>query len=324
MSLVREQLANLKTSHSITSESVYSGLSEAEKRTLTGKGYKIYQGKVRELVQKDQDLYILHSDRLSAFDRYIALVPYKGLILSELSRYWLEKANTVVKTHFVSALNERVLKVEACEPVKAEVIVRGYMAGSMMRAYEKGVREFCGQTLEDGLKPYQKLPKPIITPTSKADVFEHDEETTAAELISDGICTEQEWHQIEKMALDLFAYGQTVYEEKGWILVDTKYEFGRSQKDGSICVIDEIHTPDSSRLWVKDSYESELAKGRSPEMLDKEIVRRYLMEQGFTGEGEAPAVPTELLISLSEVYLNVAEALLEEPLSITTDTYFDV
>ena len=283
MSLVREKLAHLKTTHKITRESVYSGLSDTEKQALTADGYRVYQGKVRELVQKDQDLYILHSDRLSAFDRYIALVPYKGLILSELSRYWLEKANSVAKTHFVKALNERVLKVEACEPVKAEVIVRGYMAGSMMRAYEKGVREFCGQTLEDGLQPYQKLPKPIITPTSKAEVFEHDEETTAEQLINDGICSKEEWQKIERMALDLFEYGQKVYEEKGWILVDTKYEFGRSKKDGTICVIDEIHTPDSSRLWVKDTYESELAKGRSPEMLDKEIVRRYLMEQGFNG-----------------------------------------
>jgi phosphoribosylaminoimidazole-succinocarboxamide synthase len=261
MSLVREQLTQLKSSHTIPGESVYSGLSKTEKQALTAKGYNVYQGKVRELVQNGKDLYILHSDRLSAFDRYIGLVPYKGLILSELSRYWLEKANTVVKTHYVKALNERVLNVEACEPVKAEVIVRGYMAGSMMRAYEKGVREFCGQTLEDGLKPYQKLPQPIITPTSKAEAFEHDEETTAQQLISDGICSKQEWQEIEKMALDLFAYGQKVYEEKGWILVDTKYEFGRSKKDGSICVIDEIHTPDSSRLWVKDTYESELTKG---------------------------------------------------------------
>jgi phosphoribosylaminoimidazole-succinocarboxamide synthase len=219
----------------------------------------------------------------------------------------------VVPTHLIEQIDERALRTEAMEPFKVEVIVRGYMAGSMMRAYEKGTREFCGVTLPEGLKRYDKLQKPIITPTTKAEVYQHDEDVDPETLIKRGVCTEEEWNEICGRALDLFNFGQEIYQAKNWILVDTKYEFGKNAR-GEIKVIDEIHTPDSSRLWIRDSYAEALESGGEPKMLDKENVRRYLASQGFTGEGPVPSVPVQQLVELSETYLEVAERLIDRPL----------
>jgi len=291
----------------------YTGLSEEQKSHSTTLGRKIYAGKVRELVGTADELLIFHTDRLSAFDRFVGMVPYKGVILADLSEFWLNAAKKVVPTHFIDRPHERVLRCKACEPFKVEVIVRGYMAGSMSRAYEKGVREFCGAKLGEGLKNFHALPKPIITPTTKAAAYEHDEDVSPEELIQRGTVTAAEWKEISDMAFKLFAFGQEVYAEKGWILVDTKYEFGRD-RSGQICVIDEIHTPDSSRLWVRDTYESRVAKGEAPEMLDKETVRRYLLAQGFSGQGDVPSVPMKNIVELAETYLIVAEKLRGEKL----------
>ncbi|RZA11706.1 MAG: phosphoribosylaminoimidazolesuccinocarboxamide synthase, partial [Proteobacteria bacterium] len=229
-------------------------------------------------------------------------------ILADLSEFWLKEAKKVVPTHFIDRPHERVLRCKACVPFKVEVIVRGYMAGSMSRAYEKGVREFCGAKLTEGLKEFRPLPEAIITPTTKAAAYEHDEDISPAELIKRGTVTADEWKEISSLAFKLFAFGQKVYAEKGWILVDTKYEFGRDSS-GEICVIDEIHTPDSSRLWVRETYDSRLAKGEAPEMLDKETVRRYLLAQGFSGQGDVPKVPVKNIVELAETYLVVAEKL---------------
>ncbi len=291
----------------------YGGLTDQQRAEFVSKGRKVYAGKVRELVGKNDELFIFHTDRLSAFDRFVGMVPYKGVILADLSEYWLRIAQEVVPTHLIDRPHERVLRCKACTPFKIEVIVRGYMAGSMARAYDKGVRDFCGVKLQEGLKEFRPLPNAIITPTTKAAAYEHDEDVTPAQLIERGVCTADEWQQISDMALKLFAFGQKVYAEKGWILVDTKYEFGRDPK-GQICVIDEIHTPDSSRLWVRSSYEDRVGKGQAPEMLDKETVRRYLMSQGFSGQGDVPKVPVKNLVELAETYLVVAEKLRGEPL----------
>jgi len=316
---LRENKASQKGGELIE-QLAYYGLSEDDKQYYQARDFTFYQGKVRELLSRGNQLFVLHTDRLSAFDCYIGMVPFKGLILSELSSFWLEKARKVVPTHLVRSVNERVLEVRNCQPIKAEVIVRGYMAGSMMRAYEKGERKFCGQTLPEGLIGFNPLPQAIITPTTKAAVFEHDEDASPEQLIQQGVCTENEWQKIEKMALELFAYGQELYDEKGWILVDTKYEFGRLP-NGDIIVIDEIHTPDSSRLWVKNNYQQKLAHQQAPEMLDKENVRRYLLNFGFSGQGQVPVVPAEILVSLAEVYLKVAETLIGHPLEIRQQSY---
>jgi phosphoribosylaminoimidazole-succinocarboxamide synthase len=324
-SQVRELLQHLKNSKDGTqllTQYCYGGFTDDQIAAFKEKGFDIYKGKVRELMVSNDDLLIFHTDRLSAFDRYIGLIPFKGIILAKISEFWLKEAQKIVPTHLLDAPQERVLKVEKMEPVKAEVIIRGYMTGSMQRAYLRGERNFCGQQLPEGLTPSCELSAPLITPTTKAAVFEHDEDISPAELIQRGVCTREEWDQISSMAIKLFQYGQKVYRDMGWILVDTKYEFGRT-KDGQIKIIDEVHTPDSSRLWVAGSYQERVKAGQDPEMLDKEIIRRYLMEQGFSGEGPVPAVPVERLVALAEVYLKVAETLLGHPLEFhgNLDTY---
>lgn len=291
------------------SKLAYFGLAESQKSMFASDGYRIYRGKVRELLERDGHLYIFHTDRLTAFDKYIGMVPFKGLILSEISGFWLKNVNDIVPTHFEAIVNERVLRVKACKPLKAEIVVRSYLAGSMARAYQDGVREFCGCKLPEGLKPFQKLPEPIITPTTKAAAFEHDQNISPSQMIEQGICTSEEWQTVTDMALKLFARGQDVFRDKGWILVDSKYEFGWDP-EGQLCVIDEIHTPDSSRLWVQDSYVSRQKEGLPPEMLDKEIVRRYLLDRAYSGEGPVPDVPAEILVSLAKTYLRVAETLM--------------
>ncbi|WP_141735654.1 phosphoribosylaminoimidazolesuccinocarboxamide synthase [Oligoflexus tunisiensis] len=308
-----KEIAHSSDPDRAVTEHAYQGFSESEKKEFEQKYPAVYAGKVRELIRTENDLLIYHTDRLSAFDRFIGLVPYKGTILAEISQYWLEEAADVVPTHFLGRPHERVLRCISCTPYKVEVVVRGYMAGSMMRAYQKGIREFCGEKLPEGLEPYRSLPEPIITPTTKAAAFEHDEDATPEQLVQQGVCTREEWVEISQMALKLFRFGQQKYAEKGWILVDTKYEFGRDGS-GQIRLIDEIHTPDSSRLWVKSSYETNLGRGDAPEMLDKETVRRYLLELGFSGQGTVPHVPVSRLLTLAETYLQVAETLTGRPL----------
>lgn len=293
-------------------KAAYEALGPAQQADAKSKGYRYYQGKVRELLQKDDGLWIVHSDRLSAFDKHVGLVPYKGQILCQLSRYWLERAAAVMLTQLIDESHPRVLKVKYCEPVKAEIIMRGYLAGSMARAYAKGERDFCGNRLPEGLTEFGPLHEPILTPTTKG---EKDEPTTADELIASGVVTKEEWATISKAAFELFKLGTEVYKEHGWILVDTKYEMGRDE-NGNIVLIDELHTPDSSRLWRATSYGELTGAGKPPEMFDKEVVRRYLIDQGFMGEAgkEAPKVPADRLVALSKTYLEVAEKLLGKPL----------
>ena len=316
---IYKEIKSSDSSEIVTRHS-FNGISEAEISAAKEKGYEYYEGKVRQCISKEDKLFVIHTDRLSAFDRMIGMVPYKGAILNKISDFWLTKAKEILPTHLIKQVDDRSLETLKAEPVKAEVIVRGYLAGSMMRAYADGERDFCGNTLPDGLTPYGKLPERIITPTTKAAAFEHDENSSANELIEKGIVTKEEWAQIEKMSLDLFELGTKVYKEKGWILVDTKYEFGRLP-NGEIIIIDEIHTPDSSRFWVNESYETLVKSNQPPIMLDKEIIRRYLMSVGFKGHGDVPHVPNKQLIELAEVYLDVAEALIGSEMTVNTEKY---
>jgi phosphoribosylaminoimidazole-succinocarboxamide synthase len=309
MTLLRDQFELLSKSDAAgVAEHCYWGLSEEDHKDLTRRDVKTYSGKVRDLIFQGKELLIIHSDRLSAFDKLIGMVPYKGTILTDVAEFWLKETKKIIPTHLIDRPSERVLRVKKADPVKAEVIVRGYLAGSMDRAYQKGEREFCGVTLPDGLKSYGKLPTPIVTPTTKAEAFEHDENTTPAKLVAAGVCTKKEWDYIEDKALKVFNLGTEIYGKLGWILVDTKYEFGRTDEN-EIIIIDEVHTPDSSRLWVQETYVQKTESGEAPEMLDKENVRRYLMSKGYSGEGDVPEVPAEQLVSLAKVYLTVAEKL---------------
>lgn len=287
----------------------YAGLNDEQRQSLTNRGHSVYTGKVRDVIDcSNGELLIVHSDRLTAFDRMIAMVPFKGVILNSISSYWLNAAKKVVPTHLLATPDERVLRVKRTRPIKVEVVVRGYLAGALLRSYQAGLREFCGAQLVEGLQPFGRLPQPLITPTTKAAAFEHDENTSPEALFAQGVCNEKEWQQITQMALKLFTFGQELFAQHGWILVDTKYEFGRDES-GQIIVIDEVHTPDSSRLWEAASYQSRLASGSAPQMFDKENVRRWLLEHGFTGYGDVPTVPNTVLIDMALGYLTVAEAL---------------
>lgn len=294
---------------------IWEGPSQSEISAWQSQGYGVYQGKIRTVLSRDGRIQMLHSDRLTAFDRLIDHVPLKGVILTAISKYWFEQASKIVPTHYIGTMGPRALITESLNPIKAEIVVRGYLAGSILRSYNAGERIFCGVKLPDGLKPYSRLPEPIITPTTKAAAFEHDENITAQELIHRKICKQHEWDTLGSMALKVFSLGTKIFSDRGWILVDTKYEFGRTQ-DGTIKLIDEVHTPDSSRLWESASYEERLAQNQAPIMLDKENVRRWLLEQGFSGYGEVPAVPKSILLELAMTYLDVAEKLTGEPMSI--------
>ena len=307
-----DEILKTPVADKLWTKNVWTGPTQSEVASWQAQGYSVYQGKIRTVLSRDGRIKMLHSDRLTAFDRLIGYIPGKGVILTSISKYWFEQLSKEIPTHFISSPGPRVLEVQDMRPFKVEVVVRGYLAGSLLRAYEKGEREFCGIRVLDGLKAWQALPEPIITPTTKAAAFEHDENTSKDTLIRQGICTSEQWDEISSLALKVFSLGTRLYGEKGWILVDTKYEFGKDQS-GVIKLIDEVHTPDSSRLWMKSSYADRLKSGQPPEMLDKENVRRWLIDRGFTGYGDVPEVPRSVLIDLARIYLDVAETLTGAP-----------
>ena len=293
-------------------------MAEEQKNRLTSLGSDHYSGKVREMVFGANKVLMLHTDRLSAFDKHICHIPCKGIILAQMGRFWFERLRGVIPNHYIDSPHQRVLRVKPATPFKIEVVVRGYMAGSMWRSYAKGETSICGQAIESGLQRYQKLSKPILTPSSKAAAYEHDENITPESVVSTGLATQSQWQKISEMALSLFQIGTQVYSQAGWILVDTKYEFGLDG-DGNIMLIDEVHTPDSSRLWKKDTYKQRIDASLPPEMFDKEVIRSYLIEQGYMGEGTVPELPAEKKAGLVASYLKIYESLssttlaLEEP-----------
>ncbi len=293
---------------------IFLGLSEQVHQNLVaGQGFSYTQGKVRDIYSKKDKIFLVHSDRLSAFDCIITQVPYKGCILNLINKFWQEKAQGILPSYYIQAPHSRILEGRYLSPIKIEVVVRAYLAGSMLRDYEKGERVFWGTELPDGLAPYTPLPHLMITPTSKEEIFKHDEPISVEQILKRQLCTDSEWQKICQYSLDLFKLGQEVFAQKGWLLVDTKYEFGRGS-DGAIFLIDEAHTPDSSRLWQKSTYAEKIQQGLPPEMFDKENIRRFLLEAGFMGEGDLPMIPGEEIINLSLSYLDILESLIEKPL----------
>lgn len=292
----------------------HDGLSKNQLSSVHSEDF--YSGKVREMIVFDKHCYMHHTDRLSAFDKFISLVPLKGILLNAISAYWLEQIKDIVPSHFIGPVDERTLNVRRVQPIKVEVVVRNYMAGSFQKKYLEGARNICGLTIPDGLGLYEKFKTPIITPTTKAAVFEHDEDIAPEQIIASGLCTFDEWQTISSMALELFAAGQKKYADLGWLLVDTKYEFGKDS-EGKVYLIDELHTPDSSRLWVKGKQNSYLIKQGSvnePEMFDKQIIRDFLVSKGFQGEGLIPNVPREVILQLLERYNEIAETITGQPI----------
>ncbi len=258
------------------------------------------------------------TDRLSAFDRIVAGVPYKGQVLNQLAAWWFARSADVVANHVLAVPDPNVLVARAADPLPVEVVVRGYITGvtstSLWRAYADGARTIYGYHFPEGLQKNTALPGPLVTPTTKpaAGSGTHDEPLTWAEVVERGLVAAPLWERVSSAALELFRRGQEVAAGAGLILADTKYEFGQAD-DGELLLIDEVHTPDSSRFWVAASYEERLAAGDEPESLDKEVVRRALADAGFRGDGDVPELPAEVWAATTERYIDAYQRLTGEP-----------
>jgi phosphoribosylaminoimidazole-succinocarboxamide synthase len=270
-------------------------------------------GKVRDWYDlPDGKRLIITTDRLSAFDKILAAVPYKGQVLNQLSAWWFEQMRDIIPNHIVSLPDPNAAVVKVAEPFLVEVIVRGYITGVTSTAlwyrYSLGERKIYGYDFPEGLQKNATLPEPIITPTTKGGATGHDERLTCEEVVEKGLLDKQTWDQVQAAALAVFKRGQEIANKAGMILVDTKYEFGRAA-DGGVLLIDEVHTPDSSRFWKADTYEERFAVGEDPENFDKEFVRLAYAEKGYRGDGEIPSMPDELWVSASERYITIYELL---------------
>lgn len=268
----------------------------------------VYHGKVRDVYSIGEDLLVMiATDRISAFDVILPKgIPYKGQVLNQIADYFLESTSDIVPNWKEAVPDPMVTAGKRAEGFKVEMIVRGYLAGSAWRDYEKGCREICGVKLPEGMRENQKFPEPILTPTTKADEG-HDMNISREEIISSGLVDKDDYETMERYALALFKRGSEMAADKGLILVDTKYEFGKY--DGKVILIDEIHTPDSSRYFYADGYEDRFEKGEPQKQLSKEFVRQWLIENGFMGrEGQqVPEMTDEFCESVSERYIELYE-----------------
>ncbi|GGE09156.1 MULTISPECIES: phosphoribosylaminoimidazolesuccinocarboxamide synthase [Sphingobacterium] len=267
-----------------------------------------YRGKVRDVYSIGDDyLVMVASDRISAFDVVLPkAIPYKGQVLNQIASKFLSATADILPNWVASVPDPNVTIGKKCEPFKVEMVIRGYVSGHLWRTYRDGGRLLCGVELPEGLKENDKLPNPIITPSTKADVG-HDEDISREDIIARGIVSEEDYSQLEKYAHALYQRGTEIAAERGLILVDTKYEFGK--KDGKIYLIDEIHTPDSSRYFYADGYQERQEKGEAQKQLSKEFVRQWLIENGFQGkEGQnVPEMTDEIVKSISERYIELYE-----------------
>ena len=269
----------------------------------------IYKGKVRDVYNiKDDYLLMIVSDRISAFDVVLPKgIPYKGQALNQIAAKFLDATSDIVPNWKIATPDPTVTFGHKCEPYPVEMIVRGYLTGSSWRTYKSGKREICGITIPDGMKEHQKFAKPIITPTTKAEQGKHDEDISREEIIKTGLVSEDEYNLLEKYTMEIFLRGSEIAAEHGLILVDTKYEFGK--KDGKIYLIDEIHTPDSSRYFYADGYQEMFDKGLPQKQLSKEFVREWLMANGFQGlDGQKVPEMTEAFVNeVSDRYIELYE-----------------
>ncbi|MBP8805740.1 MAG: phosphoribosylaminoimidazolesuccinocarboxamide synthase [Kofleriaceae bacterium] len=278
--------------------------------TMAGRGALVrYDGKVRDcyIDAARGERIIVVTDRLSAFDQVIGLIPWKGQVLNQMAQHWFAATAHLAPNHVVSSPDPNVTIAREVRPLAVELVMRAYLTGvtstSIWRAYEAGARRFAGHDLPDGLRKNQVLPRPLLTPSTKAAKGGHDVTVSQDELLAMGQVSGQEFEEAAAIAARLFAFGQARAAERGLILADTKYELGVTA-DGQVIVIDEIHTPDSSRYWYADDYEARLAAGAEPRSLDKEYVRRYLAEEaGYRGDGPPPPLPDHVRVEAARRYI---------------------
>lgn len=276
----------------------------------------VYKGKVREVYRLENDLLVMiATDRLSAFDVIMPKgIPYKGQILNQIATSFMEMTKDIVPNWLLATPDPNVAIGHACEPMKVEMVIRGYLSGHAAREYKAGKRILCGVNMPEGMKDNDAFPEPIITPTTKADMGLHDQDISRDEILKQGIVSEEDYQILEKYTRALFARGTEIAKQRGLILVDTKYEFGKT-KDGQIVLIDEIHTPDSSRYFYAEGYEERQQKGEAQKQLSKEFVRQWLIANGFQGlEGQTiPEMTDAYIATVSERYMELYEQILGKP-----------
>ena len=277
-----------------------------------------YEGKVRDNYTAGDRRTIVVTDRISAFDVVLGSIPFKGQVLNQLAQFWFEETAHIAANHMLSVPDPNVMVVTNCVPLRAEFVMRAYLTGStstsIWHAYDRGDRSFCGHELADGMKRHQRLPRPILTPTTKAEKGDHDLAASREQLIEMGVISAEHFDRAAAIAASLFEFGQRCATERGLILVDTKYEMGLLPS-GDIIVIDEIHTPDSSRYWYAADYDARMAADEEPRSIDKEYVRRWYTEtQGYRGDGPAPAMTDEVRVEAAKRYMEIFELVTGRPL----------
>jgi phosphoribosylaminoimidazole-succinocarboxamide synthase len=285
--LFREQLQ-----HTLTATSL-PGLGEPRR------------GKVRDVYREGDRLLLVTTDRLSAFDQVLTTIPFKGQLLNQLAAFWFEKTRDLAENHLIEVPDPNVLVGRRCEPLPVEVVVRGHLTGSLWRDYDAGrANSAYGLSLPVGLAKDAAFESPLVTPSTKAEGGAHDAPLSEGALLAQGLMAPEIWREVRRIALALFERGRSWAEGRGLILVDTKYEFGLDRARGDrVVLIDEIHTPDSSRYWIADGWRARQAKGEPQQMLDKENIRQWLLrERGFSGQGAPPAIPDEVRIDLALTY----------------------
>ena len=279
---------------------------------------ELYRGKVRDNYINEDTITMVTTDRISAFDRVLGTVPFKGQALVELADWWFGETADIVANHVRRRPHPNVWEVRRCQPIQVEMVVRGYITGvtstSAWTAYNKGERNFCGNELADGLRKNEKLPEPIITPSTKAAQGEHDESVAPSELYKRGVIDPGLYKELAKISMRLYERGVSRAANQGLIFVDTKYEFGISK--GKIMLMDEVNTPDSSRYWIAEDYEKRFEADEEPRKLDKEYVRTWLADKGFTGDGKPPKLTDKLRVEASARYMEVVEAFTGEPMQL--------
>ena len=279
-------------------------------RTDFSKLGELETGKVRDNYVAGERRFIVASDRVSCFDVVVGTLPFKGQLLNQLAAFWFEHTQEIARNHLLEVPDPNVSIVQECETLPVEFVYRAYLTGSsstsIWTAYERGEREYCGHHLPDGLHKHEQLSEALLTPTTKAAMGEHDELTSREELIASGTITAERYDEAAAIGSALFEAGRRWSESRGLILVDTKYELGLD-REGRMVVIDEIHTPDSSRYWQRDGYERALSQGGDPAQLDKEYLRRWLSDQGYRGEGQWPEIPVDIRCEATRRYVEAYE-----------------
>ncbi|MDP7557919.1 MAG: phosphoribosylaminoimidazolesuccinocarboxamide synthase [Candidatus Marinimicrobia bacterium] len=289
-------------------KTITANLNNCLTKTNLSAGVK-YGGKVRDRYELEDRLVLITTDRQSAFDRILAAIPFKGQVLNQTSAWWFEQTKDIIPNHVINIPDPNATVARKCTVFPIEFVVRGYITGStstsLWTVYNSGDREYCGNVLSDGLVKNQKLDTNMLTPTTKEE--HHDRPISPSEIVNEGWMSQEDWDYCSGKAVELFTFGQKTAAENGMILVDTKYEMGRDE-DGHIMLIDEIHTPDSSRYWLADSYEARISAGKEPENIDKEFLRLWFVDNCDPYNDKVlPDAPEELVIELSKRYIQLYE-----------------